>query len=215
MIKYIYADQLDQFPRLKDTMFKDRAEQFKVRHGWEVTVDDNGHEIDQYDALNPLYAIWELEDGTHGGSIRVLPTVGRTMINEHFTHLTDGVEIVSPTIWECTRYCISPHLEQGRHGEVAAALMLAGCELGIRFGLTSSIGIVYAHTLAIYKRIGWMPEEIGREGEGREAIVACLWPTTKEVKANICRKSRIEPGLVEGWFEASFPIAPERVEIAA
>ncbi|MBL4874778.1 MAG: autoinducer synthase, partial [Rhodobacteraceae bacterium] len=44
MIKYIYADQLDNFPILKDTMFKDRAGQFKIRHGWDVTVDENGYE---------------------------------------------------------------------------------------------------------------------------------------------------------------------------
>ncbi len=215
MIHFVYADQLDAFPRLKDTMFLDRAEQFKKRHGWDVEIDENGYEVDQYDALNPLYAIWELEDGSHGGSIRVLPTVGRTMVNEHFTHLIDGVKIISPTIWECTRYCISPHLETGRHGEVAAALMLAGCELGVRFGLTYSIGIVYAHTLSIYNRIGWMPEVIGREGEGREEIVAALWPITAESKASICRKSHMKAKDVERWFDASFPTFTQRLAIAA
>ena len=156
MIKYIYADQLANFPKLKDSMFKDRAGQFKVRHGWDVTVDENGHEIDEYDAMNPLYAIRVAPDGTHGGSIRVLPTVGKTMVNDHFSGLT-GMQIVSPVIWECTRFCISPRLKVGL-SEVAASLILAGCELGIRFGLESSIGVVYSHTLPIYRRIGWAPE---------------------------------------------------------
>ena len=65
MIKYIYADALDAFPTLKETMFKDRAEQFKSRLGWEVNVDENGYEIDEYDAMNPLYVIFEMPDGSH------------------------------------------------------------------------------------------------------------------------------------------------------
>jgi len=203
LIKYIYADQLDNFPVLKDTMFKDRTGQFKIRHGWDVTVDENGYEIDEYDSMNPLYAIWEAPDGTHGGSIRVLPTVGPTMVNDHFSDLA-GLKVVSPVIWECTRFCISPRLTEGQ-SKVAASLILSGCELGVRFGLESSIGVVYSHTLPIYRRIGWFPDVIGTSGIGREEISVCLWPINAEVKANICRKSKIAPELVEYWFDQSFP----------
>ena len=35
-------------------------------------------------ALNPLYIVWENAEGRHGGSVRIMPTVGRTMTNEHF-----------------------------------------------------------------------------------------------------------------------------------
>ena len=51
MIRYIYADQLDAFPLLKRSMFRDRADQFKTRLGWDVHVDANGEERDEYDAL--------------------------------------------------------------------------------------------------------------------------------------------------------------------
>ena len=193
-------------------MFRDRAEQFNIRQEWDVTVDKNGYEIDQYDEMNPLYAIWVAPDGTHGGSIRVLPTVGQTMVNDHFSHLA-GMHIASPVIWECTRFCISPRLTVGQ-SKVAASLILAGCELGIRFGLESSIGVVYTHTLPIYRRIGWIPDVIGTGGEGRGEISACLWPINTEVKANICRKSGIAPEYVEHWFNASFPdnsVAPLRI----
>ena len=65
-------------------MFRDRAAQFKDRLDWDVTVDENGWEVDEYDRLNPLYIIWENAEGRHGGSVRIMPTVGRTMTNEHF-----------------------------------------------------------------------------------------------------------------------------------
>ena len=107
MIRYIYGNDLHKFPKLARTMFLDRADQFKTRLGWDVTVDDRGFERDAYDDENPLYVIWENRDGSHGGSMRLLPTVGRTMVNDHFIHLTDGVRIESPLIWECTRFCLS------------------------------------------------------------------------------------------------------------
>jgi len=91
MLRYVYADELHKFPKLAETMFRDRADQFQTRLGWEVSVDGNGYETDQYDALNPLYVIWEMPDGTHGGSMRFLPTTGRTMINEHFTDVMGGI----------------------------------------------------------------------------------------------------------------------------
>jgi len=98
MLRYIYADHLSAFPHLSKTMFQDRAEQFKTRLGWDVTVNTAGEERDEYDDLLPLYVIWELPDGSHGGSMRLLPTTGPAMVNDHFSDLLDGTENLSP-LW--------------------------------------------------------------------------------------------------------------------
>jgi len=90
MIRFLYGDALNRHPVLRDTMFRDRAAQFSTRLGWAVNIDRQGLERDEYDALNPLYVIWEGRDGRHGGSLRFLPTTGRVMINDHFRHLTGG-----------------------------------------------------------------------------------------------------------------------------
>ncbi|HHS94793.1 MAG TPA: autoinducer synthase, partial [Rhodobacterales bacterium] len=108
MLRYVYGHDLGQFPHLAHSMFTDRAAQFKTRLGWDVQVNAAGEERDQYDDLDPLYVIWQREDGLHGGSMRFLPTTGRTMVNEHFAFLNDGAPITSPLIWECTRFCLSP-----------------------------------------------------------------------------------------------------------
>ena len=150
MIRYLYADQLPDEPDLARSMFQDRAAQFAMRLGWDVRITSEGEERDQYDALNPLYVIWQGEDGRHGGSMRFLPTVGRTMVNEHFLHLTNGVRIESPLIWECTRYCLAP----GAGPQVAAALILAGGEILQGFGLTHFVGVFDARMIRIYRRIG-------------------------------------------------------------
>ena len=76
MLRYLYADQLHHHPTLARAMFRDRADQFKTRLGWDVTVDAFGEERDAYDDCNPLYVIWETPQGGHGGSMRFLPACG-------------------------------------------------------------------------------------------------------------------------------------------
>ena len=209
MIRFIYADQLHSFPALAESMYKDRATQFKQRLNWEVDVDAKGWELDQYDSLNPLYIIFEDAHGRHAGSLRIMPTVGRIMTNEHFLHLTDGVRISSPLIWECTRFCLSP----GAGPNVAAALLAAGVELGIRFGLDQAIGVIYTRTLPIYQRIGHKPDVIGSDDNGRDSISICVWNLTEAARDAICARSGIPAALVARWFDQSFNV-PHR-EFAA
>lgn len=206
MIRYIYADQLSQFPVLADSMFRDRASQFKDRLDWDVTVDANGWEVDQYDQMNPLYIIWENADGSHGGSVRIMPSTGRIMTNEHFLHLTGGVRIASPLIWECTRFCLAPGATAG----VAAALLVAGVELGLRFGLEQALGVIYTKTVPLYRRIGSMPDVIGSDGDTRDSISVGLWPVTEEARAEISHRSGIPLSVIAHWFDASFH--PERFQ---
>lgn len=136
MLRYIYADQLHKHSKLAASMFRDRADQFKTRLNWDVTVDAQGFERDEYDDLNPLYVIWENADGTHGGSMRFLPTTGRVMVNDHFPHLLGGGVITSPVIWECTRFCLA----RGAKPQVAAALMLGGAKLWKGSGSNTLLG---------------------------------------------------------------------------
>ncbi|MEE9453185.1 MAG: acyl-homoserine-lactone synthase [Paracoccaceae bacterium] len=211
MIKYIYADNLSADPVLRAGMFQDRRIQFKERQKWDLDVNTKGEEIDAYDAMNPLYVICVGADGRHAGSMRFLPTVGQTMVNDHFTHLSGGGTITSPLIWECTRFCISPDVVNS--GEVAAKLMLAACELGLQFGLENSVGVFDACMVRIYRRIGWSPEIIGSAGSGADEISVGLWEFSLKAKLRLCTKFKISPRDVENWFETSFT-TPEILKVA-
>ncbi len=203
MIRFIYADRLAEQPILEKTMFQDRAAQFKQRLNWDVTVNEAGFERDEYDDMNPLYVIWQKPDGTHGGSMRFLPTVGRTMVNDHFSHLTDGVKIASPLIWECTRFCLAPDLEN--MPDAASALMLAGCEMGLRFGLSDSVGVFDRRMKRIYRGISWEPTVIGSAGLGREQISVGLWEFSEAAKARVAKRAGITSSQIESWFDISLP----------
>lgn len=202
MIRFVYARDLHKFPLLADTMFRDRKGQFHDRLSWDLSIDENGHERDQYDALDPLYCIYEQEDGTHGGSGRLMPTLGRTMYGEHFTHLSDEVSIASPLIWESTRFCVSPRLGGSRAAaaKISTALMLAGCEVGLRYGLSHFLAVFDKPMARIYRATGWAPEIIGEEGEGRDALCLGLWEITPEARAAILDRLGESPAFSDSPF---------------
>ncbi|MEL7255097.1 MAG: acyl-homoserine-lactone synthase [Pseudomonadota bacterium] len=196
MLHFIYAKDLSQHPMLEDSMFRDRACQFKSRLDWDVSVDANGHERDEYDALNPLYLIATCPDGRHQGSMRFLPTTGRTMINDHFTHLIGGGTIESPMIWECTRFCLA----KGAPSRVAAALVLGGGEVMRQCGIDHFVGVFDARMVRIYGRIGWPPEVLGSAGEGRDRVSVGLWSKTLQNRARIATQAGVTPKQVEDWY---------------
>ncbi|HDR29664.1 acyl-homoserine-lactone synthase [Rhodovulum sp.] len=204
MLRYIYGVDLHKHPLLRETMFRDRAIQFHERLGWDVTVDEKGEEHDQYDVLNPLYVIWELPDGRHGGSMRFLPTTGRTMVNEHFLHVTDGVRIESPLIWECTRFCLAP--DAGR--EVSAALALGGAEIMANFAVEHFVGVFDARMIRIYRMLGMAPEVIGQVGEGKDVLAVGLWGWDDAFWPRTLNRLGIERETSLDWFRQSFSAIP-------
>ena len=209
MLRYVYADQLHQYPTLRDSMFRDRADQFHRRLRWSaVRVDENGFERDQYDELNPLYVIWERDDGTHGGSMRLLPTTGRTMLAEHFSHLADVGALRSPRIWEITRLCIAP----GAEPKVVSALVLALDEVMNRFGLTHMLAVFDESRLRIFRRLGTQPEVLGSTGEGRERISIGLWERSGYDDADrerVGRDAGLAAPLLRRWSAGAFGTTPE------
>jgi len=200
MLRYIYGNDLAKFPVLQDTMHRDRATQFAERLKWAVTVDENGWERDEYDAMNPLYVIWENADGTHGGSMRFLPTSERTMVNDHFSELLKGERIESPFIWECTRFVLG----QQATPRVAAAMMLAGGELMRAFSLTHLLGVFDPRMVRIYSMIGASPEVLGSSGEGRDKISVGLWAYRPEDRVRVLRRAEVSSDVSERWFDLSF-----------
>ncbi|MDD9722993.1 acyl-homoserine-lactone synthase [Sulfitobacter sp. PR48] len=199
MLRYLYADQLHHHPQLARQMFRDRADQFRTRLGWEVQVDAAGEERDAYDAMNPLYVIWEQADGSHGGSMRFLPTTGPVMVNDHFAHLLSG-PLRSPLIWECTRFCLARRAD----AHVAAALMLGGGEIMRGFDIRHFVGVFDARMVRIYRMIGSSPEVLGSAGQGRDRISVGLWHYSEAAQAQVAQRAGISPEQSRFWFDQAF-----------
>ncbi|WP_299968326.1 acyl-homoserine-lactone synthase [uncultured Roseobacter sp.] len=204
MLHYIYGSDLENFPKLRDTMFRDRAAQFSQRLAWDsVSVDARGYETDEYDAMNPIYIIWELPDGTHGGSMRMMPTVGKTMLNDHFRNLTDGVHIQSPLIWECTRFCISPRADR----RATAALVVAAGELMDEFALEHFVGVFFDKMERVFALSAIVPDVLGVSEETDAAgdrIAVGTWEITPACMARNLRRIGVSRETSKAWFHASF-----------
>ena len=167
MIRIFHGPEIHRVPALRDAMFRDRAAQFVGRLNWPLAVDQRGREIDQYDRLRPSYVICTDDEGRHQGSLRLLPTMGRTMMGENFPGLAPD-DFRRPGVMECTRYCIAP----GAPAHVSAALFLGVLELGLDPGWSGSDGVFDARMMRVYQRLGTPARIVSMLGEGRDAL--CL-----------------------------------------
>lgn len=206
MLRYVNSEDLIRLPKLRRTMFQDRAAQFADRHGWNVAVDQLGEEHDQYDVPEATYVVWENRDGSHGGSMRFLPTLGRTMVEEHFSGLIGGISYRSARIWECTRFCLSPRSPSN----IAPALMLGGLEFCLSLGISKVIGVFDARMLRVYRRLGWSPDVLGAEGSEKDAISAGIWTVDRMVRPVLLQRAGVSSETSSSWIEENFQPALAR-----
>lgn len=193
MITFFHASQLEAHADLASQMFQDRASQFRDRMKWDVQVDAMGWETDQYDLLDPIYVVVQNADGGHAGSMRFLPTMGRTMLAEVFPHLVNHRPIRDPGIWECTRFCLSPHAGVG----VAQMLLLASAEIGLAIGVRKSLGVFDTPMIRVYRRLGWSPEVLGRA----DGIAAGLWTLSSDVHDRLKAETGLAPRVLDAMFD--------------
>ena len=190
-----YSDLLLR-PKLADSMFADRAAQFVSRLKWDIPVTGAGLEIDQYDDANALYLVACDASGRHAASMRLRPSLRQTMLADIFSDRFDVPE-ASPQIWESTRFCISPHAP----ADAAVRVLLAGQALGGAQGLEASLGVVYRHTLRIYRRLGWEPDVLQAADDPTGSIVLGAWRFSPVFLARLSCSAGIKPSAAQHWVK--------------
>src|SRR3546814_8960028 len=85
-------------------------------------------EIDAFDALHPIYLLHRAEDsGRIQGCVRLLPSIGPTMLSETFAALLEGgAAPADPAVWESSRFALD--VERG-DSSMTRGLARATCEL--------------------------------------------------------------------------------------
>jgi acyl homoserine lactone synthase len=154
-----FAEEIAEMHRLRYRVFKERLQ-------WDVQVSGE-MEIDEFDALHPVYLIQRANDNRVQGCVRLLPSTGPTMLRESFPTLLDGNSFrASPAIWESSRFSLDSTngARDAIHGLASATYELfAGMiEFGLSRQLAEIVTVTDARMERILRRAGWPLQRIGK-----------------------------------------------------
>lgn len=185
MLQYVTGEQLLGLPKVRHTMLLDRRTQFIDRLKWDLAATKDGYETDQYDRSDSIYIISVDENGRHKGSMRFLPTNGSTMVSDHFSYVIPGIEIKSPSVWECTRLCVSQHAEPS----TAVSLLAGSAKMMREFKINAFIGVFNAATERVYKRFSSEPIVLGSNYSPAGKVSVGLWGFSAKTYESLVAKS--------------------------
>lgn len=211
MIKLIQGQDRAIYPREIDAMHRLRRRVFYERMGWDVAV-IRDWEIDGFDAFDPLYLLSIDEKGQVVGTLRLLPTTGFTMINDVFSELLpDGEPIVSPLIWESSRFAVDRDADVpiGPNGvsRAVAELGLGMNAVGMSAGLTHVVTVYDALVHRTLKRAQCAGEPIAPAKRiGGTLSYAVLYEVGPETEERV----RAVSGITGDVFE---PASQERLQL--
>lgn len=139
---------------LANSMFCDRAHQFKHRQGWAVNVNPLGHELDEYDDADTTYVVAHDGTGNHLGSLRLRDLSKPCMLSQSFgALLISSPPIVGKTL-EVTRFCLSPRDRTGGKA-VSQALFRRAYQYAHEHSYAGWVGVFDGLMLRIYRANRW------------------------------------------------------------
>ena len=190
-----HADVLDRMYELRKRVFADELQ-------WDVPV-SNGREHDAYDTMRPAYLVWCNEDArTLYGSARLMPTTAPTLLADVFGRtLPEDFDLRDPNLWECTRLCVDVRTIERDLPDTSAQdgfklMMLALCEVGVRYGMTGLLCNYEPHVMRLYRSTGAVVDEIGRaDGYGRRPVCCGLFDVSRAALDGMRRTMGVEHAL--------------------
>lgn len=210
MIQLITEPCYGEFSSTLVAMHELRCRVFKTRMDWDVQTSGD-MEIDHFDALHPTYLTQLSDNGGVQGCVRLLPTVGPTMLRDTFPTLLGGQTAPStPRVWESSRFAtdVPADAPKGAHGIALATYELfAGMvEFGLSRHLTDIVTVTDVRMERILRRAGWPLRRIGPPSTiGSTLAVAGYLAISSEVLANLRRAGGLSTPVL--WTPVIFAAA--------
>ena len=166
MLKLIEGSYASFFPKEIDAMFRNRAETFSDRLGWQVVVKD-GYERDVFDDANPLYLVSvDPDTEEYWGSLKIAPDDRAEHVTRRFSatarrglcrkrhHMGEFAHL---------RRRLPGQPERSRSGVnyVLSELILGIGEVAVAAGLTQVVSVFDARIFRVLKAAGCNPQIIG------------------------------------------------------
>ena len=193
MILVVERHNAREHADLLNDMFRLRARVFRDRLKWNVEVVD-GMERDRYDDEDPVYII-STDDHRKKviGSLRLLPTTGPTLVADFFADtLPEAAQLTSPTIWECTRFCVDEeYLGRDQVTFASGVLFAALGEVALDAGIQSILGNFDARMLRLYRRVGCAVEVLGSTDRYGPTVFLGSFPVSEPILHRIMARLRI------------------------
>ncbi|MDA9433554.1 acyl-homoserine-lactone synthase [Bradyrhizobium sp. CCBAU 51627] len=190
MIQLITPASYGDFTDTLVAMHRLRHRVFKLRMEWDVQTSSD-MEIDDFDALHPAYLAQVSDSGQVQGCVRLLPTLGPTMLRDTFPALLGGQPAPATSlVWESSRFAIdvAPNDPKGDHGIARATYELfAGMvEFGLSRQLTDIVTVTDVRMERVLRRAGWPLRRIGSPSTiGNTLAVAGYLAITREILSNL------------------------------
>jgi acyl-homoserine lactone synthase len=183
MILIINAENRSLFESELIEMHRQRKAVFVDGYGWSVPVKGD-MEMDGYDGEGTTYLI--AKSGSNGSEViasaRLLPTVRSHLMADLFVAACDGNVPSGPSIWEVSRFCVSPRIESRRRRvellwEMACGVM----ETALLYGVEKVTFVANAALLPLAMQCGWSAVRLGPTlPDGNDEITAVAASITPE-----------------------------------
>jgi len=107
MLEVVQAGQAGK-TKLLFEMHRFRTRIFKDRMGWDVSITEDGLEVDQFDLPETVYLLALDDEKKVIGNWRFNPTNGPTMIRDIWPKFLDTLDMPSdPDVWETSRFAVN------------------------------------------------------------------------------------------------------------
>jgi len=116
MLEVVQAGQAGK-TKLLFEMHRFRTRIFKDRMGWDVSITEDGLEVDQFDLPDTVYLLALDDDRKVVGTWRFNPTNGPTMIRDIWPQFLDTIDMPSdPNVWETSRFAVNSQKGDSEEG---------------------------------------------------------------------------------------------------
>lgn len=163
-------------PDVYDAMCVYRYKMFVRRLGWDLSLKREGHEEDQFDTDDALYIVGVSNNAVIFGCARLLPTTRPYLLGSVFRNLLDAPPPASATVWELSRFAVTPpklHADGPSQG-FARMVFLRAIYAARERGAEEVVGVVATSMERICRRFGMPIRRMSApQRHGRETVVAC------------------------------------------
>ena len=155
-------------------MYEARKRVFVDLLKWQVPVQADRYEIDQFDVPGATYLIVNDPAGAHLASARLLPTTCSHILGSLYPHLCETDPPTGPSIYEITRFCLDRRLRAAERLEARNQLVSAIAEYGLWQGITTYTGVAEIGWLQQILAFGWRCRPLCLPVESDGAMLCAL-----------------------------------------